>query len=153
MVFPFYQGLNPLLNGKSNKDTPLSSDRRRARAGPWGGVGPQLFKFWALYCMCVCLFASLLSRPPGAKINGKRSLLIQGRMQIFKKNLSFWCISSLGTYLERCAVNFWQNFHLELLILKTKTFPLCKNNEKLEFRPQCHILRFWRQRKRNVNVT
>ena len=40
MGFPFYQGLNPLLNGKSNKDTPLSSDRRRARAGPWGGVGP-----------------------------------------------------------------------------------------------------------------
>ena len=66
-----------------------------------------LFKFWALYCMCVCLFASLLSRPPGAKINGKRSLLIQGRMQIFEKDLSFWCISSLGTYLERCAVKFW----------------------------------------------
>ena len=41
MAFPFYQGLNPLLNGKSNKDTPLSSDRRRARAGPWGGVGPE----------------------------------------------------------------------------------------------------------------
>ena len=39
--------------------------------------------------MCVCLFASLLSRPPGAKINGKRSLLIQGRMQIFKKKLVF----------------------------------------------------------------
>ena len=35
--------------------------------------------------MCVCLFASLLSHPPGAKINGKRSLLIQGRMQIFAK--------------------------------------------------------------------
>ena len=27
MAFPFYQGLNPLLNGKSNKDTPLSSGR------------------------------------------------------------------------------------------------------------------------------
>ena len=100
-----------------------------------------LFKFWALYCMCVCLFASLLSHPPGAKINGKRSLLIQGRMQIFeKKNLSFWCISSPGTYLERCAVKFWSNFHPELLILKTKSFPLCKNNENLEFWSQCHIL-------------
>ena len=40
--------------------------------------------------MCVCLFASLLSRPPGgAKINGKRSLLIQGRMHIFGKKLVF----------------------------------------------------------------
>ena len=39
--------------------------------------------------MCVCLFASLLSRPPGAKINGKRSLLIQGRMHFFEKKLVF----------------------------------------------------------------
>ena len=31
---------------------------------------------------------SILSRPPGAKINGKRNLLIQGRMQIFE-NIAF----------------------------------------------------------------
>ena len=61
-------------------------------------------------------------------------------MQCFEKHLSFWCISSLGTYLERCAVKCWPNFHPELLILKTKTFPLCKNNEKLEFRSQCKVL-------------
>ena len=85
------------------------------------------------------LFASLLSRPPGAKNHGKRNLLIQGRMQIFEK-LSFWCISSPGTYLERCAVKFWPNFQPELLILKTKTFPLCKNIENLEFGSQCRIL-------------
>ena len=50
-----------------------------------------LFRFLALYCMYVLyvwrLFASLPSRPPGAKINGKRNLLIQGRMQIFEKNV------------------------------------------------------------------
>ena len=48
-----------------------------------------LFKFLALYCMYVLyvwrLFASLPSRPPGAKINGRHNLLIQGRMQIFEK--------------------------------------------------------------------
>ena len=47
-----------------------------------------LFRFLALYCMYVLyvwrLFASLPSRPPGAKNNGKRNLLIQGRMQIFE---------------------------------------------------------------------
>ena len=58
----------------------------------------------------------------------------------FRKNLSFWCISSPGTYLERCAVKFWPNFHPELLILKTRTFPLCKNNENLEFWSQCKVL-------------
>ena len=52
----------------------------------------------------------------------------------------FWCISSPGTYLERCAVKFWPSLPPRLLILKTKTFPLCKNNENLEFRSQCHIL-------------
>ena len=162
MGFPFYQGLNPLLNGRFNKDTPLSSGRSilaREGGSPGGPPGPPplphpslappaargapgapphprdppsrafdhlikgclywishsimdstldkrgnplnsrsiywdtqlmiffLFKFWALYCMCVCLFASLLSRPPGAKINGRHNLLIQGRMQIFKKNI------------------------------------------------------------------
>ena len=55
-----------------------------------------LFKFWALYCMCVCLFASLLSRPPGAKDNGTRSLLIQGRMQIFAKTCLFGAFQALG---------------------------------------------------------
>ena len=46
-----------------------------------------LFRFLALYCMYVLyvwrLFASLPGRPPGAKINGRHNLLIQGRMQIF----------------------------------------------------------------------
>ena len=54
----------------------------------------------------------------------------------------FWCISSPGTYLERCAVKFWPSLPPRLLILKTKTFPLCKNNEKLEFQSQCKVLCF-----------
>ena len=54
----------------------------------------------------------------------------------------FWCISSPGTYLERCAVKFWPSLPPRLLILKTKTFPLCKNNEKIEFRSQCKVLCF-----------
>ena len=60
----------------------------------------------------------------------------------FRNNMSFWCISSPGTYLERCAVKFRSIFQPELLILKTKTFPLCKNNENLEFRSQCKVLCF-----------
>ena len=41
MVFPFYQGLNPLLNGKSNKDAPLSSGRSILARGSRGpGPGP-----------------------------------------------------------------------------------------------------------------
>ena len=52
-------------------------------------------------------------------------------MNVVGKNLSFWCISGLGTYLERCAVKFRSIFHPELLILKTKKNPLCKNNEKI----------------------
>ena len=48
-----------------------------------------LFRFLALYCMYGLyvwrLFASLPSRPPGAKNNGRHNLLIQGHMQIFEK--------------------------------------------------------------------
>ena len=44
MGFPFYQRLNPLFNGISNKDTPLSTGRSTlARWGPgtWpGAAGP-----------------------------------------------------------------------------------------------------------------
>ena len=41
MVFPFYQGLNPLLNGKSNKDVPLSCGRSILARGSRGpGPGP-----------------------------------------------------------------------------------------------------------------
>ena len=37
MGFPFYQRLNPLFNGISNKDTPLSIGRSiLARAQGWG---------------------------------------------------------------------------------------------------------------------
>ena len=42
MGFPFYQGLNPLLNGESNKDTPLSSGLCLTRAGPWGGAASNI---------------------------------------------------------------------------------------------------------------
>ena len=52
----------------------------------------------------------------------------------------FWCISSPGTYLERCAVKFWPSLAPRSLILKTKTFPLCKNNKNLEFWSQCKVL-------------
>ena len=59
-----------------------------------------LSRFLALHCMYVLyvwrLFASLPSRPPGAKINGKRSLLIQGRMQIFEKTCLFGAFQALG---------------------------------------------------------
>ena len=59
------------------------------------------------------------------------------RQSLFKRSLqiTFWQrIRNLRKISCRSAP--------ELLILKTKTFPLCKNNENLEFRPQCKVLRF-----------
>ena len=46
MGFPFYQRLNPLFNGISNKDAPLSSGRSilaRPTQGPSPGRAPKCF--------------------------------------------------------------------------------------------------------------
>ena len=46
MGFPFYQRLNPLFNGISNKDAPLSSGRSslaRPTQGPNPGRAPKCF--------------------------------------------------------------------------------------------------------------
>ena len=115
------------------------------------------YVFWLFVLLLTCSLAT--ARSPFASgsggilgFSGSReilscSLLANLRPHAkFWKKLSFWCISRPGTYLERCAVKFWPSLPPRLLILKTKTFPLCKNNENLEFRSQCHILRFGRSR-------
>ena len=43
-----------------------------------------MYYMYVLYVLYVCK-APWPSRPPGAKVHGKRKLRIQGRMQIFEK--------------------------------------------------------------------
>ena len=92
-----------------------------------------LFKFWALYCMCVCLFASLLSRPPGAKKYGKRSLLIQGRMQIFEQKLVFLVHFKPWDLSRKMRRESLTEFATAIIDFENKNISIVQNNEHLEF--------------------
>ena len=80
----------------------------------------------------------------------KRNLRIQVRMQIFRKMSQNALNRVLIVPKERARKML--PIPLKLWILKIYDFPLCKNTGNLEFRSQCHILRFCNKydSKRNI---